>query len=181
MYLTVVAIASLLVLSFNLQTNMNSNMNANAFNFGLKSEDVNSGSIDTDSLFSCVGAAIQCINTNQENNNVVANNTATNNGNNGGNGGGNTPLPDDFVCTDECFAQFSQTELNAVAVALGVQLGPNENASLTDICLAIEAIGTVEALILALDEAGLSVTTIVELLTCLDIEITALEVTAIIG
>ena len=51
-------------------------MNANAFNFGLKSNDVNSGSIDTDSLFSCVGAAIQCINTNQDNNNEVANNTA---------------------------------------------------------------------------------------------------------
>jgi hypothetical protein len=49
---------------------------ANAFNFGLKSNDVNSGSIDTDSLFSCVGAAIQCINTNQDNNNELANNTA---------------------------------------------------------------------------------------------------------
>ena len=48
---------------------------ANAFNFGLLSEDVSSGSIDTDSLFSCVGAAITCVNTNEDNNNVIANNT----------------------------------------------------------------------------------------------------------
>ena len=43
-------------------------MNANAFNFGLISDDINTGSIDTDSLFSCVGAAITCINSNQDNN-----------------------------------------------------------------------------------------------------------------
>ena len=91
MYLTVVAIASLLVMAFNVNTN---SMNANAFNFGLNSEDVNSGSIDTDSLFSCVGAAITCTNSNQDNNNVVANNTAINSGTNG-NGGidPNTPVP----------------------------------------------------------------------------------------
>lgn len=49
--------------------------NANAFNFGLLSKDVNSGSIDTNSLFSCVGSAITCINENEGNNNVIANNT----------------------------------------------------------------------------------------------------------
>lgn len=49
---------------------------ANVFNFGLDSNDVNSGSINTNSLFSCVGAAIHCINTNQDNNEEVANNTA---------------------------------------------------------------------------------------------------------
>ncbi|CAN5856854.1 hypothetical protein BH23THE1_BH23THE1_31470 [soil metagenome] len=45
------------------------NMNASAFNFGLKSKDINDGSISTNSLFSCVGAAINCVNTNEGNNN----------------------------------------------------------------------------------------------------------------
>ncbi len=65
-------IATLLIATMSITTTMN----ANAFNFGLKSNDVNSGSIDTNSLFSCVGAAINCVNTNQDNNNVVANNSA---------------------------------------------------------------------------------------------------------
>lgn len=50
-------------------------MNSSAFNFGLLSKDVNSGSIDTNSLFSYVGAAITCINENEDNNNVIANNS----------------------------------------------------------------------------------------------------------
>jgi len=49
-------------------------MNSSAFNFGLLSKDDNIGSIDTNSLFSCVGAAITCINENEDNNNVIANN-----------------------------------------------------------------------------------------------------------
>ena len=59
------AIATLLMAAMSVSTITN----ANAFNFGLKSKDVNDGSIDTDSLFSCVGAAIACVNTNQNNNN----------------------------------------------------------------------------------------------------------------
>ncbi len=70
--LTISAIATLLIAAMSLT----STTNANAFNFGLKSKDVNDGSIDTDSLFSCVGAAINCLNTNQNNNNEIANNTA---------------------------------------------------------------------------------------------------------
>lgn len=66
------AIATLLIAAIGMTTTTN----ANAFNFGLKSNDVNDGSIDTDSLFSCVGAAIACLNTNQNNNNEIANNTA---------------------------------------------------------------------------------------------------------
>ncbi|TVP40003.1 hypothetical protein [Candidatus Nitrosocosmicus arcticus] len=65
-------IATLLIAAIGMTTTTN----ANAFNFGLKSNDVNDGSIDTDSLFSCVGAAIACLNTNQNNNNEIANNTA---------------------------------------------------------------------------------------------------------
>jgi hypothetical protein len=69
--LTISAIATLLIAAMSLTATTN----ANAFNFGLKSKDVNTGSIDTDSLFSCVGAAINCVNTNQDNNNVVTDNT----------------------------------------------------------------------------------------------------------
>lgn len=65
------AIATLLITAMGLT----STTNANAFNFGLESKDITEGGIDTDSLFSCVGAAIACINTNQDNNNVVANNS----------------------------------------------------------------------------------------------------------
>jgi hypothetical protein len=71
--LTISAIATLLMAAMTISTITN----ANAFNFGLKSKDVNDGSIDTDSLFSCLGAAINCVNTNQNNNNEIANNTAT--------------------------------------------------------------------------------------------------------
>ncbi len=70
--LTISVIATLLMAAMSISTIQN----ANAFNFGLKSKDVNDGSIDTDSLFSCLGAAINCVNTNQNNNNEVANNTA---------------------------------------------------------------------------------------------------------
>lgn len=69
--LTISAIATLLIAAMGIS----SATNANAFNFGLKSKDDNSGSIDTDSLFSCVGAAINCVNENEENNNVIVNNT----------------------------------------------------------------------------------------------------------
>ncbi len=68
--LAISAIATLLIVALSLT----STPNANAFNFGLNSEDVNSGSLDTDSLFSCVGAAIQCLNSNEDNDSVVNDN-----------------------------------------------------------------------------------------------------------
>ena len=49
-------------------------MNSSALDLGLISKDINLGSIDTDSLFSCVGAAITCVNENEGNNNVITNN-----------------------------------------------------------------------------------------------------------
>lgn len=65
-------IATLLMATLSITTTTN----ASAFNFGLLSNDDNTGSIDTDSLFSCVGAAINCVNENEENNNIIANNDA---------------------------------------------------------------------------------------------------------
>jgi len=49
-------------------------MNSSAFDFGLISKDNNTGSIETNSLFNCVGAAKTCINENENENNEIANN-----------------------------------------------------------------------------------------------------------
>ena len=72
MYLSIVAIASLLMKAFNVNTNF---MNVNAIDFGLISKDTNVGSIDTDNLFNCFGAAITCDNDNTINNNINTNTT----------------------------------------------------------------------------------------------------------
>lgn len=66
------ATATLLMVTIGIATTMN----ANALNFGLISEDNNTGSVDTDSLFSYIGAAITCINSNQDNNNIFTNDTS---------------------------------------------------------------------------------------------------------
>jgi hypothetical protein len=71
MYITLGAIAFLLVMAFNFTTNL---MNANAIDFGLISKDINVGSIDTDNLFNCFGAAITCDNDNTINNSNNADN-----------------------------------------------------------------------------------------------------------
>ena len=66
------ATATILMVTIGITTTMN----ANALNFGLISEDDNTGSVDTDSLFSYIGAAITCINSNQDNNNIFTNDTS---------------------------------------------------------------------------------------------------------
>ena len=105
-YLTVVAMASLLVMAFGVNTN---SMNVNAIDFGLISKDTNIGSIDTNSLFNCVGAAITC-----DNDNTVNNNIAINNGTNGGNGGGDDPL----TC-EECFEEnLTPAQMQSLELAL---------------------------------------------------------------
>lgn len=96
-YLTVVAIASLLVMAFNVNTN---SMNVNAIDFGLISKDTNVGSIDTSSLFNCFGAAITC-----DNDNTVNNNVAINNGTNG-----NNPSPPEVLTCVECFTNYLTDE-----------------------------------------------------------------------
>ncbi len=95
-YLTVVAMASLLVMAFNVNTN---SMNVNAVDFGLISKDFNVGSIDTNSLFNCVGAAITCDNDNTVNNNIAINN---------GTSGNNPPPPVPLTC-EECFEEHLTT------------------------------------------------------------------------
>lgn len=103
----------------------NTNMNASAFNFGLKSKDVNTGSIDTNSLFSCTGAAINCINTNQNNNNEIANNTAVV-------VPGPTPLPGDCEEFIACFVdRLNPTQLGNLKFVLGLPVN-SDNALLCE-------------------------------------------------
>ena len=96
-YLTVVAIACLLVMAFSVNTN---SMNVNAIDFGLVSKDFNVGSIDNDSLFNCVGAAITC-----DNDNTVTNSITVNNGTNG-----NNPTPPEPPTCEECFTNYLTDE-----------------------------------------------------------------------
>jgi hypothetical protein len=77
--------AVLLIVSFNVNSN---SMDVNAIDFGMISKDDNVGSIDTESLFNCFGAAITC-----DNDNVVNNNVTINDGNN----------PVEPLTCEECF------------------------------------------------------------------------------
>lgn len=49
-------------------------MSSSAVAYGLVSKDNNSGSIETHSLYNCVGEGKTCINENENNNNIIANN-----------------------------------------------------------------------------------------------------------
>jgi hypothetical protein len=132
-----------------------SNMNASAFNFGLKSNDVNDWSISTNSLFSCVGAAINCVNTNEGNNNVVANNTAVV-GNDNGNGNG-------ILTCEECLSEALTAEQEALLFA------NLEVTNLADACVEI-VLEDPTVLFQILVNIGLTPETALELLACLDID-----------
>jgi hypothetical protein len=106
-FLTVIAIATLLVMAFSSNTY---SLNVDALDLGLISKDTNIGSIDTDSLFNCVGAAITC-----DNDNTVSNNVATNNGTSQPNG------PDASPCV-QCFinANLSPAQQQSIFEVYGV-------------------------------------------------------------
>jgi len=103
----------------------------------------------------------------------------SNNGNddNNTNGGGDTPLPPipPALCAT-CIGELSVDVQADIAVALGLAA----TATVAEICLAIDALATVEALVIVLGEAGLSAEAIVDLLTCLEIDITLDAVIAIL-
>jgi hypothetical protein len=159
------------MMSLNINANINSNMNAYA---SIMSEI--QGADDIGQSLECVIVVVGCdgqgsVGSSGDVNIGVGDNDTTTNG-------GDTPLPpiDPTVCAD-CLGALTPDERANIAIRLGL----SGNATIAEICAAIDALATVEALILILDEAGLSITAIVDLLTCLGIEITALEVTAIIG
>jgi len=174
MYMTVVAMASLLVMAFNLNSNMNSSMNAYASIFSnIQNAD------DIGQSLECVIVVVGCDGTGSVGSSGDVN-VGSNNGNddNNTNGGGDTPLPpiSPAVC-EECLGQLTTNQLQILAVQLGLEF----DASLAEICLAIDALGTVEALVIVLDTAELTITQIVAFLTCLGIEISATEVAAILS
>ncbi len=176
MYLTVIAFASLLMMSFNLQTNMNSNMNAYASIFS----DIRNAD-DVGQSLECVIVVVGCDGTGSvgSSGDVIV---GSNNGNddNNTNGNGETPLPpiSPTVCAS-CLDALSADVRAEIAIALGL-LG---TATTAQICAAIDALATVEALIVILDEAGLSVTAIVDLLACLgiDVDLLGIDVEAVLG
>ncbi len=115
-YLTILMFASLLVMAFSVNTN---SMSANAIDLGLISKDTNIGSIDTSSLFNCVGAAITCDNDNTVNNNVAVNN-------------GTNENPNPFSCV-ECFENANLTQEQIVDIFFFA----GSASSFDDVCIDI--------------------------------------------
>jgi hypothetical protein len=123
-------------------------MNSSAFDLGLISKDNNIGSIDTSSLFNCVGAAITCDNDNTVNNNVAINN---------GTSGGDPPNPPTCV---ECFEEFlTPGEITTLLENLN-------QPSLEDLCAIIPFNDSATA-INNLVNGGLSEATAISIVNCL--------------
>lgn len=173
MYLTVVAMASLLVMTFNLNSNMNSSMNAYASIF----ENIRNAD-DVGQSLECVIVVVGCDGTGSVGSSGDVNVGSDNNDTNTNGNGGNTPLPpiDSTVCA-ACIEALTDAQEDALALALGLTI----DATVAEICLAIDALATVGALVVILDGIGLSAQAIVDLLACLQIDITLAEVIAIIG
>jgi len=174
MYFTVVAIAAILMMSINLNANMNSNMNAYAT---IISEI--QGADDIGQSLECVIVVVGCDGTGSvgsSGDTIIGSNNG--NDDNNTNGGGETPLPPipPAVC-EQCLGQLTTNQLQILAVQLGLAF----DAPLAEICLAIDALGTVEALVIVLGTAELTITQIVAFLACLGIEISATEVAAILS
>lgn len=176
--MTVVAFAALFMMAFNVNANMNSNINAYASIFS----DIRNAD-DIGQSLECVIVVVGCDGTGSVGSSGDVN-VGSNNGNNdtngNGNGNGETPLPpiNPTVC-DGCLEALPAGTLANIAVALGLE----PTATVAEICLAINALATVEALIVILDEAGLTVTAIVDLLLCLgiDVDLLGIDVDAVLG
>jgi hypothetical protein len=92
---------------------------------------------------------------------------------------GNTPLPPLTNC-DTCLADttlITTAQLSALAVSLGLAA----DATVAQICVQLDTLTTVGALVSVLDEAGLTANAILSLLSCLGIDISLTEIIAIIG
>ena len=173
MYFTVAAIAAILMMSINLNANMNSNMNA----YATILSDIQ-GADDIGQSVECVIVVVGCDGTGSvgSSGDTIIGSFNGNDDNN--TSGGDTPLPPIANC-EECLANpqlITAAQLSALAVALGLEA----DATIAEICAELGAVATVEALVLLLGEAGLTAQAIVDLLACLEIEITLDEVVAIL-
>ncbi len=187
MYLTVVAFASLLMMSFNLQMNMNSNMQAYASIF----ENIQNAD-DIGQSLECVIVVVACdgqgsVGSSGDVNIGVGDNDTTTDG--------ETPIdpetpfdpdtllpPVDSADCSECILALGAGVLVDLREALGLTPMDDTNAGSTpvDICAALDALATVGAVIAALN-GEVSVDVIVEVLACLGVEITVGQVNAIIA
>ncbi len=174
MYLTVVAMASLLVMAFNLNSNMNSNMNAHASIFeNIQNVD------DVGQSLECVIVVVGCdaqgsVGSSGDVNIGVGDNDTTTDGETPIDP--DTPLPPEPAGCAECIGDLGGDVLIDLRAAL--LLSPT--ATPIEICAALDALGTVGAVITALN-GEVSVDVIVDVLECLGIEITAGQVLAIIA
>jgi len=169
MVLAVAAIASLLMMAMNVNT-----WNANAIELS-KFKDFQ-GIDDIGQSAECVIVVVGCdgqgsVGSSGDVNIGVGDNDTTTNG-------GDTPLPPiDPTIGEGCIGTLDIAVVSAIAVALGLAA----DASLAEICEALDAVPTVGALVVILAEAGLTALEIVDLLGCLGIDITLAEVIAILG
>jgi len=174
--------ASLLVMSFNLNANMNSSMNAYASIFS----DIRNAD-DIGQSLECVIVVVGCDGTGSVGSSgdtiIGSNNGNVDNSTNGGTPvdpdtpiDPDTPLPPEPTDCAECIGELGAEVLIDLREAL--LLSPT--ATPIEICAALELLGTVGAVITAL-EGEVSVDVIVDVLECLGIEITAGQVLAIIA
>ncbi len=173
MYLTVVAMASLLVMAFNLNANMNSSMSAYASIFE------NIQNVDD------VGQSLECVIV------VVGCDAQGSVGSSGDADIGvgdtttdgetpfdpDTPLPPEPTGCAECIEALPADVL--VELRLALSLDPLATGA--EICAALDALATVGAVISLLSGAGISADVIVDVLACLGVEITVGQVLAIIA
>ncbi len=170
MVLTVAAIASLLVMAMNVNT-----WNANAIELS-KFKDFQ-GIDDIGQSAECVIVVVGCDGQGSVGSSGDVNVGSGDDDTNTNGNGGNTPLPpiNQEDCA-VCLAALSPEQLVSLRAAL--QLGTD--ATLLEICAALDLVATVGALVVLLDGIGLSAQAIVDLLACLDIEISLDAVLAIL-
>ena len=175
MYLTVIAFASLLMMSFNLQTNMNSNMQAYASIF----ENIQNAD-DIGQSLECVIVVVGCdaqgsVGSSGDVNIGVGDNDTTTDGETPFDPDTLLPPGNSAVCS-ECISALDAD----VLVDLREALSLDPLATAVEICAALEELATVGGVIAALD-GEVSVGVIVEVLACLGVEITVGQVQGIIA
>jgi hypothetical protein len=129
-----------------------STMNSSALDLGLISKDNNFGSIDTENMFNCFGAAITCDNDNTVNNNIAINN--------GTNGGGGNPL----TC-EECFTENLTPEQIETLLDAGFGFGPTPQTACGVLMEFPNLLANLETRLL---EIGIDASVVAEIIACIE-------------
>lgn len=171
----VTALAAVLMMALNVQISSNSNMMAYATILG----DLKNGN-DIGQSLECVIVVVGCEGTGSvgsSGDTTIGSNNGNDDNNTGTNPNGPIPPINDDQCALCLDNQLNDQQLAQLRIALG--LGPE--ATLLEICAAIGLLASVTALVELLGGIGLEAQAIVDLLACLDIQISLAEVLAIIG